>query len=251
MTHLFKRLLNADTQQQNGASWGLLCTTSSNNKTNMNIFRLICLAFLFFANCAPAWSDFSGYAEIKKIEFETSDIRVVHWHDWSTQKNRDARWKMISTDKNPFSESNTYAYIQVFDKKSGNQLFKSPVPALTVIWASPDSNYIVGISNIKVWNPYQLVVFNKNGELLYKAAIDTKSYPDASESVTNWIRWYKEPVPKISLKSTFDSIEVSIESNKVWQERTINGQLTSGEYPNPVPIRIFRFPLKNSRTDNN
>ncbi|MFZ6800535.1 hypothetical protein [Undibacterium sp. Di24W] len=150
---------------------------------------------------------------------------------------------MISTDKNPFSSLNTYSYIQVSDKKSGNILFKSPVPALTVIWATPDSNYIVGISNIKVWNPYHLVVFNKKGELLYKAAIDTKSYPDASESVTNWINWYKEPVPKITLKSTIDSIEVSIESNKVWKQSIVNGELTYGELPNPVPIRIFRFPL--------
>ncbi|MFC0349350.1 hypothetical protein [Undibacterium danionis] len=210
----------------------------------MNNLRLICIVFLFFGNSAPAWCDSVGYAEIKKIQFETSDISIVHWHDWSTKKNRDARWAMISTDKNPFTESNTYSYIQAFDKKTGNILFKSPVPALTVIWATPDSNYIIGISNIKVWNPYHLVVFNKKGDLLYKAAIDTKSYPDASESVTNWINWYKEPVPKITLKSTIDSIEISIESNNMWKQSVINGEFTYGERPNPVPIRIFRFPLK-------
>ena len=71
-----------------------------------------------------------------------------------------------------------------------------------------------------------------------------RSWTDASESVTNWINWYKAPTPKFTLKSTIDSIEISIESNKVWKQSIVNGKLTYGEQPNPVPIRIFRFPLK-------
>jgi len=215
----------------------------------MNISNEAFIASLIFVSGAAALCDSAGYGEIKQIQFETDDLRIVHWHDWATKKNREARWSMISTDKNPFTESNTYSYIQVFDKKSGNVLFKAPVPALTVVWASPDSKIIIGISKIKLWNPYQLVVFNRSGDLLYKAAINTKSYPGASESVTNWINWYKEPVPNITLQATNDSLEVTIESNNVWQEVTVKGETNLEERPNPIPTRIFRIPIKGNRID--
>jgi hypothetical protein len=45
-------------------------------------------------------------------------------------------------------------------------LFRRPVPALTHIWISPDSAYVVGISNVMLWNPYQLVAFCRSGDRL-------------------------------------------------------------------------------------
>jgi hypothetical protein len=60
---------------------------------------------------------------------------------------------MISTTKNPFTADNDYSCLRLRDKATGAELFRRPVPALTHIWISPDSKYVVGISDVMLWNP--------------------------------------------------------------------------------------------------
>jgi hypothetical protein len=98
---------------------------------------------------------------------------------------------MISTTKNPFSADNDYSYLRLRDKATGAELFRRPVPALTHIWISPDSKYLVGISDVMLWNPYQLVVFSKSGDRLLERNMVGVNWPGVSQSVTNWINWYK------------------------------------------------------------
>jgi hypothetical protein len=85
------------------------------------------------------------------------------------------------------------------DKAPGTELFLHPVPVLTHIWISPDSKYVVGISNIMLWNPYQLIVFSKSGDRLLEGNLVGVKWPGVSQSVANSINWYKEPVPKMTI----------------------------------------------------
>lgn len=78
-------------------------------------------------------------------------------------------------------------------------MFRRPVPALSYIWISPDAKYVVGISNIKLWNPYQLVIYRKFGDRLLERDLVGMKLTGATESVTNWIYWFKEPEPKIAV----------------------------------------------------
>jgi hypothetical protein len=100
---------------------------------------------------------------------------------------------MISTDQNPFTPDNNYAFIECIDKATGNVLFKKPCTALTKIEISEDENYIVGISNIMLWNPYQLVVFSIQGELIKKRHI---SFLEAKLDSTQTID-FKKKYPKM------------------------------------------------------
>src|SRR5262249_2727319 len=68
----------------------------------------------------------------------------------------------------PFSAENNYSYLELRDKAKGIILFHRPVPALTYIWISPNSKFVVGLSNVKLWNPYQIVVYSKSGDCLFK-----------------------------------------------------------------------------------
>jgi len=155
-------------------------------------------------------ADFSGYDKVVDLSAETDTVRAEHHHDWSWQTH-DARWKMISTTKDPFTVENVYSYLQLRDKASGAELFHRPVPALTQIWISPDSKYVVGISNIMLWNPYQLVVFNKFGDRLLERNLVDVNWPGVSQSVTNWINWYKQPVPKITIVESGATATLSVE----------------------------------------
>jgi hypothetical protein len=162
--------------------------------------KLLLLTALALLMMAPpfARADGIGYQNVVDLYADTNVVRAEHHHDWS-EATRGARWKMISTTQNPFSSDNNYSYLRLIDKASGAELFRRPVPALSYIWISKDSRYVVGLSNIQLWNPYQLVVFSKSGERLLERAMTDVRWPGVTRSVTNWINWYREPSPRIGL----------------------------------------------------
>ena len=131
----------------------------------MKIRILSLLFFLAITNIVLA--DGVGYADSLRLKVESKHFIVIHFHDW-TNSTRNARYKMISTDQNPFTATNNYAYILCIDKRTGKTIFKKPCSALTKIVISPDEKYILGISKIMLWNPYQLVIFSITGDLIKK-----------------------------------------------------------------------------------
>jgi hypothetical protein len=145
------------------------------------------------------------------ISAMTDRIRAVHHHDWG--KGRNARWKMTSTTKDPFTADNDYSYLVVLDIKTDAEIFRRPVPALTSIWISPDSKYIVGVSNVKLWNPYQLVVFSRSGDRLFERDMTDVNWPGVRQSVSNWINWYKEPAPQMTIVEDGATATLSIEDS--------------------------------------
>ena len=115
----------------------------------------------------PARADMIAYNKVVDLWAEAGSLRAEHHHDWSSGA-RDSRWQMMFSAKNPFGADNDYSYLRLRDNVTDTELFRRPVPALTHIWISPNSKYVVGISNVKLRNPYQLVVFSKAGDLLLK-----------------------------------------------------------------------------------
>jgi hypothetical protein len=207
-----------------------------------------------------ARSDHSSYAAERDIRVETTGITCRHWHDWSS-KTEKARATMIASGQDPFGSENNYARVEC-TAKDGKALFRAPSPALTELWISPDLRYLVGLSKIRISNPYQLVVYRMDGTLVYRlhvAAFEAcydrvdfagfyREHPDIRsllqeraivrgdkifidyefmnapsrfgrdnwlaldskrcrshlsenivESVSNWVRWYREPDPGIAL----------------------------------------------------
>jgi len=166
--------------------------------------------WLLVAMSTSAHADMVGYNKVVDLWAEVGTLRAEHHHDWSYVA-RDARWKMIFSTKNPFSADNDYSYLRLRDNRTGAELLRRPVPALTHIWISPNSKYIVGISNVKLWNPYQLVVFSRSGNLLLERNMVGVKWPGVWESVTNWINWYKEPVPQITVVEEGATATLSVE----------------------------------------
>jgi hypothetical protein len=169
----------------------------------MNMRRLLIgIAMLCVASLASA--DRIGYSRVFDCKAENNVLSAEHHHDWSLAT-RDARSKMISTTQDVFTSDNSYAHLTVMDKKSGVELFRTPTPALTSLWISGDSRFIVGISNIRLWNPIQVVVFSSKGQLLLAKAVDSRSFAGVHMTISNWVFWYKEPRPEISIESRGDS----------------------------------------------
>jgi hypothetical protein len=178
------------------------------NSWHSAIFRTT--LWLTIAVSSSAQADRSGYDKVVNLVAETGTVRAEHHHDWS-HASHNALWKMISTTKDPFTADNDYSYLRLVDKSSGVELFRRPVPALTHIWISPDSEYVVGISNVMSWNPYQLVVFDKSGGRLLERNMVGVNWPGVWRSVSTWIKWYKEPAPQMTIIKDGASVSLSIE----------------------------------------
>lgn len=133
------------------------------------IYFYLIILFLFTSRIL-CFSDEIAYGEKLKLSIENEKFTVIHYHDWS-KDSYEKRYKMITTHQDPFLNDNDYSYLECLDKKSGQQIFKKPVPALSKIQISNDSNYIIGLSKIKLDNPYQLVIFDKQGNLICKKHI--------------------------------------------------------------------------------
>src|SRR5262249_39609153 len=111
----------------------------------------------------------------------------------------------------PFTADNDYSYLMLRDKVTGAEIFRRPVPALTHLWISPHSKYVVGISHIMLWNPYQLVVFSRSGDRLLERDMVGVKWPGVSRSTSNWINWYKEPVPRMAIVDDGTTATLSVE----------------------------------------
>lgn len=119
------------------------------------------------------FADIIGYSSTLRLKIRSKNFIIVHYHDW-TDKTKDARFKMITTDQNPFTKDNDYAFIECTNRKTGKVVFKKPCPALTKIEISNDERYITGISKVMLWNPYQLVVYSTNGDLIKARHIESE-----------------------------------------------------------------------------
>src|ERR1700722_5329428 len=185
--------------------------------------------WLMVAASTAVHADRSDYDKVVYLWAETGSVRAEHHHDW-IRATHDARWKMISTTRNPFTADNDYSYLLLRDKATGTELFRRPVPALTYIWISPNSKYVVGVSNVMLWNPYQLVVFCKSGDRLLERNMVGVKWPGVTQSVTNWINWYKEPVPQMTIVEDGTPATLSVEE--------AGGVLVHFQFP-PVHCRMF------------
>ena len=139
-------------------------------------------------SASPAFADRAAYSGVVDLKKTSLALSVEHHHDWS----------------HPAHPST----LRVRDRLSGKPLFDTTVPAITYLWISPDSRYIVGLSNIKYLNQYQLIVLSDSGQELLKQDLTAIDWARRTGSVTNWLNWYKSPEPRIVLTTATHTLEI-------------------------------------------
>lgn len=152
------------------------------------------IAILLYLN---AKADMVPYSEIYDITIENNIYVLHHHHDWSNGT--------LTTDIEPFSERNSYSFLELTNKKNRNVVFRTPVPALTYIWISENSKYIVGLSQIKIDNPIQIVIFDVAGNLLYKEHISPEEACLTEDEYRKFLELY--PLSKPILDDCYKEIE--------------------------------------------
>jgi len=79
-----------------------------------------------------------------------------------------------------------------------------PSPALSYLWVSPDGRYIVGMSDIQIHNPYQLVVFDETGTIRLREHVVQQKAAFTADELSAF--WTKFPEAKRHLNSRVKTI---------------------------------------------
>lgn len=111
-----------------------------------------------------------------------------------------------------FTEDNTFSGLALIDETDGAAFWIKPCPVLSTVWISEDSRYVVGLSNKLLSNPYQLVVFDIDGDVLHAEAISARV---AKFSGQDWKEFCadlglaEEEFPGLFIRSEEDSVYLS------------------------------------------
>lgn len=168
----------------------------------------ILLALLSSVLTTRVRADSIGYGRKSTVSI-TNDLYVVtHTHDWSSRKIKKLYFEFARHEKF-FTSANNFSKITVTDQVSRRKAFGSSCPALTYLWLSPDSRYLIGLSYVMLDNPYQLVIWDlQQKSVLWKehisdhVAILTKDefanfdsrFPKVKKHFPNWIHFQADSV---------------------------------------------------------
>jgi len=106
-----------------------------------------------------------AYRDTVDIDVEQDDLKVHHRHEWDSSRISTLYLDLAQHEKF-FGSDNDFSSLSVVDSQNGAVLFSTPVPALTRLAVLDGGELIVGLSNVMLYNPYQIVVYSRNGERL-------------------------------------------------------------------------------------
>jgi hypothetical protein len=133
--------------------------------------RRLFISLLASLPAIRVYADAIAYSGVHQAEATRATLTFLHRHDWNSPKVRPMFLDLTHHDRF-LSAANDFAYVELVD---GNQvLFRSPAPALTYLWISPDSRFFVGLSDIKLYNPYQLMVWKRDGGVMHREHISSQ-----------------------------------------------------------------------------
>jgi hypothetical protein len=169
------------------------------------------LIVLILAQTLPAVGDMVGYGGQHSLSI-TNDLYVVnHTHDWSSRK----LYKLYSDlghHERFFTEANDFSKVTVTDRTSGRKMFSSPAPAVTYLWLSPDSCYLVCLSQIMLRNPYQLVVWDlRTKTLLWKEHIASRVAVLTAEELKDFYRRFPKAQRHLSQRTKTDGAKAILD----------------------------------------
>lgn len=130
--------------------------------------RRIFISLLLLLPPLAARADRVGYGGTHEVTAKKSTLTFRHVHNWDSAK-VDELFSDLTHHERFFSAANDFAFVELRDGDS--VLFRSPAAALTHLWISPDTQFFVGLSRVRLRNPYQLVVWRRDGTVVHREHI--------------------------------------------------------------------------------
>ena len=172
------------------------------------------LMALGFGAAGLARADAISYRGIVDVNASAGGVTCRHHHDWS--RDDKARFDMITGKAELFSPANTYAWISC--SKGDVQLFSSPAPALTKLVMSDDGRFVVGVTNIKLWNPVQIAIWETmSGMRLFTAMVESRDACFSPEDYAKFLTAH--PLMRTALSGRAVLVDGVVHANIVYREQ--------------------------------
>ena len=184
-------------------------------KNNFVLKNIICLSLLLLLG-RKLPPDAAGYTGNKAIFVKNAEFTIIHRHNWS-QATKESRRRMFWGDQNPFTSKNNYSHIESVNNANHDILFKTPTPALTYLFINEDSKYILGLSSIKLDNPYHLILLNNSGEILFYVPIS----PNEAKLNAKEFLVFEKKFPKVTKKLKLNKLIFKINDTYYLSYRAI------------------------------
>ena len=133
--------------------------------------RMLFTSVLLLVSAIRARADGDGYGGTHQAATATGTLTFHHVHNWDSPK-VDFLFRDLTHHERFFTAANDFAFVELRD--GGTVLFRSPSPALTDLWISPDAQFVIGLSHVMLSNPYQLVVWQRDGTLVHREHISAE-----------------------------------------------------------------------------
>ena len=107
-----------------------------------------------------------------------------------------------------FSPGAEISSLRLYDRATGKTLFSTAVPLLTHVYLSREGRYVIGLSEIDRDNPYNLVIYSRDGLLLHKERIteDSTYSANITSSTSNFVFWFDLLDPAIEVETREDRL---------------------------------------------
>lgn len=149
--------------------------------------RRLFLSLVLLLAPIASHADFNGYGGTHEVTVVQGTLTFRHVHNWDARK-VDELFSDLTHHERFFSAANDFSFVELRD---GNALlFRSPSPALTYLWISPDAQFFVGLSGVKLRNPYQLVVWQRDGTVVHREHISAEVAQLSPEQRREFARRY-------------------------------------------------------------
>jgi hypothetical protein len=98
---------------------------------------------------SSAHADYAAYGGSHTVTATRGSLTFRHVHNWDSPKLKPL-FSNLTHHERFFSAANDFAFVELRD--GSKILFRSPSPALTHLWISPDGQFFVGLSDIMLRN---------------------------------------------------------------------------------------------------
>src|SRR5689334_6303215 len=109
-------------------------STSRRDWMNRRLF----LSLLATLPAVRAYADSIGYTQVRQVTATRDGLTFHHRHAWNSPKLSSLFLDLAHHEKF-LSTANDFAFVELLD--GDRVLFRSPAPALTYLWISPDAQY--------------------------------------------------------------------------------------------------------------
>ena len=191
-----------------------------------------------------------------KYTYETDKWRFDHYFWWflMLQIKEEAIIDHFS------EETNTYGSLVLVDKATSSVKFRIRSSPVSKLWISPDSKYIVALSEFIYMNPVQILILDANdGNLLYRKSFSMAYIKLTHELYHEFVEKFPDfKVPEMYLTYQKDHILIDssfMEHNLVWKNKEVSAFLFThwlpARYPDyAIPISFYRSSWYNAMNPN-